>query len=31
MVENKGAWAIFGGYFAFAIILGVLGNMGMFD
>lgn len=31
MVENRGAWIVFAGYFTFAIILGVLGNMGLFD
>ena len=31
MVENRGMWVIFGGYFSFAIILGVMGVMGLFD
>ena len=31
MVENRGMWIVFAGYFVFAIVLGVVGNMGAFD
>ena len=31
MVGTRAQWAVFGGYFGLATILGVLGNMGVFD